>query len=102
MTEDTEALTDPVTPEEPVRQPDPEKNAIWMRLLYMVILAVLFGVAETVLLVAAILQFGWLLFTKKRNAQIAEFGSKLGSWMQAVARFQTASTEDKPFPWARW
>jgi hypothetical protein len=89
-----------VTLQEPIiKDAKPADNAIWMRLLYMVILAAMFALAEAILVLAAILQFGWLLFAKKRNDQIAELGGKLGKWMHATADFQTARTEDKPFPW---
>ncbi|CUH63773.1 hypothetical protein TG4357_00882 [Thalassovita gelatinovora] len=93
----------PVTLDEPGTGADAaehDKNAIWMRLLYMIIFAVLFGVSETILALGAILQFGFLLFTRKRNEKIAEFGATLSDWMRDVARFQTAVTEDKPFPWS--
>jgi len=94
---------DPVTLDEPGTGTDEstgDKNAIWMRLLYMIIFAVLFGVSETILALGAILQFGFLLFTRKRNEKIAEFGVTLSDWMRDVARFQTAVTEKKPFPWS--
>lgn len=92
--------------EEPMMQPEPGENDmpenIWMRGLYMVILAVLFGIAETLLALSALVQFGWMLFTKEKNGFIAEFGADLGRWMRDVAAFQTGQTEDKPFPWDSW
>ncbi|MHC0054872.1 DUF4389 domain-containing protein [Actibacterium sp. D379-3] len=78
------------------------RDGIWLRGLWMVILAVLFAVAETVLLVCAVLQFGWLLFAKKKNGFIADFGGKLGNWLAITARFQTGASEEKPFPWTAW
>lgn len=81
---------------------DPTDEAPWMRGLHMVIFAVLFEIAKWLLLVAAVLQFLWLLFAKERNGPIADFGKSLANWMARVARFQTAATEDKPFPWRRW
>ena len=40
--------------------------------------------------------------TNKRqpNAEIAAFGKRLGLWLAHAARFQTAATDDKPWPWA--
>ncbi|KGB82264.1 hypothetical protein JT55_08420 [Rhodovulum sp. NI22] len=85
--------------------PAPEfarRDGIWLRGLWMVILAILFAVAETVLLVCAVLQFGWMLFTKERNRFIADFGANLGNWLSVTARFQTGASEEKPFPWTEW
>jgi hypothetical protein len=43
-----------------------------------------------------------MLFTGNPNRSIANFGDSLGRWLHAVAKFQTGSTEDKPFPWRDW
>lgn len=74
----------------------------WMRGLQMLVFAVLLEVAQWLLLVATVLQFLWILFAKEKNAFIAEFGDSLSKWLARAARFQTAATEDKPFPWRRW
>jgi len=78
------------------------RGSVWMRGLHMVIFAVLFGMAETLLLALAFIQFCWMLFTGDRNGAIAEFGASLGNWLQHVAAFQSGATDDKPFPWRRW
>lgn len=75
---------------------------IWMRGLWMLILAVMFGIAETVLAIGALVQFLWMLFSREKNQLLVEFGRDLGRWMSDVAAFQTGVTEDKPFPWKRW
>ena len=72
---------------------------IWMRGLYMIILALLFGVAEFVLVVFAVLQFAWMLFAKERNAFLADTGQIIGNWLRQVSEFQTGATDEKPFPW---
>jgi hypothetical protein len=43
-----------------------------------------------------------IMATSKRqpNAEIAAFGKRLGLWLAQAARFQTAASEDKPWPWA--
>ena len=86
-------------------EPDPADKApqgIWIRGLWMIVLAILFGVGETILAVCAVIQWLWMLFTKQRNGLLADFGKDLGKWMQDVAAFQTASTDEKPFPWKKW
>ena len=79
---------------------DQNRN-IWMRGLFMVILALLFGLAETVLLAFAVLQFLWMLFSKEKNRFLADSGDTIGKWLHAVAKFQTGLTEEKPFPWRK-
>jgi hypothetical protein len=74
----------------------------WPRGLAMLAFMILFNVAQTVLVIAAVLQFLWLLFAKERNHAIADVGDSLSKWLAAVARFQTGATDDKPFPWRRW
>lgn len=101
MTDHTKSFDD-----EPLSQPEPGAKEmpenIWMRALYMIILAVLFGFAEAILGLMAIVQFGWMLFAKEKNTFIADVGKDLGLWMAAVVDFQTGRTEDKPFPWDSW
>ena len=101
MTDDSKSYDDdPLIQEEPGGREMPEN--IWMRGLYMILLAVMFGFAEAVLGLIAVLQFGWMLFAKEKNAMIADFGHDLGRWMAAVAEFQSGRTEAKPFPWDSW
>ncbi len=87
------------------RMPDPENEAypsgIWMRALHMIIFIALFGVAEALLFFMAVFQFLWILFTKKRNLSIAEFGDQVSEWLAAVGRFQSGATDNKPFPWSK-
>lgn len=79
-----------------------DRKAIWLRGLWMLVLVILFGVAETVLLLAALLQFAWMLIARERNEFLVEFGGSLGKWLNKTARFQTGASEDKPFPWTKW
>ena len=81
---------------------DVTRKAPWIRGLHMLIFALLFALAEVVLWVATVLQFGWILFTGRRNDQIAGFGEDLADWLARCARFQTGASEDKPFPWGKW
>lgn len=74
----------------------------WARGLFSLAFIVMFAVAETLLTVLAVVQFLWLMLYRAPNAQLRGFGASLGAWMAQVARFQSAQTEDKPFPWGEW
>ncbi len=102
MTEDTPPRTLPEPDARPDAPPPAARPGVWGRGLVMVVFAVLFNLAQTVLLFCAAAQFLWLLIDTKRNDRIADFGDSLGRWLNAVARFQTGATDDRPFPWDRW
>lgn len=76
--------------------------SVWMRGLYMLVFALFFGLAETVLAVIAVVQFLWMVFTKEKNQALADFGKSLGRWLASVAEFQSGARDEKPFPWGKW
>lgn len=79
-----------------------ERRSIWLRGLWMLILAVLVRIASVVLAVAALLQFGWMLFAGERNGHIAAFGERFARWMAIATRYLTGQSERLPFPWEPW
>ena len=76
------------------------QDSIWKRGLMMLLIAILVGLAQTVLQFLTLVQFILMLLDKgKPNAQIASFGKTLGGWLAKAARFQCAESEEKPWPW---
>ena len=70
------------------------------RLLYMILIAIMTSVAQTVLGGMTIVQFVIMLVNNKQpNERLAEFGTDLGIWMAKAARYQTAASNVKPWPW---
>jgi hypothetical protein len=94
--------TDQTVPATEQRKSSFSDSAIWMRGLYMLLLVLAFGVAQTLLCVTAIAQFLWLLFNGEANSQLAQFGNSLSRWLADAARFLTGASDAKPFPWAAW
>ena len=73
---------------------------IWVRMLNVVIIAVLMSFASTLLGFLTVAQFLIMLFNKRQpNDQLAEIGTTMGVWMAKAARYQTAASEVKPWPW---
>ena len=81
---------------------DAEENNVWLRGLWMLLFAIFFAVAEALMWLLAVVQFLWMLFSKEKNRPIADFGEDVADWIARIIRFQTAATEDKPFPFAKW
>jgi hypothetical protein len=70
------------------------------RLIYMILIAVMISVAQTVLGVMTVVQFIIMLVNNKQpNERLAEFGTDLGIWIAKAARYQTAASNVKPWPW---
>lgn len=82
-------------------QPDPgAPDGLFLRLVFMVLIAVMLSLAQTVLTVVTVIQFIILLVNNKQpNERLAEFGTDLGIWIAKAARYQTAASEVKPWPW---
>ena len=78
------------------------RKDVWVRGLFMVVFAICFALAETLLHFMTLVQFLWLLIASARNEFLTRFGASLAVWMADVARFQTCNTEEKPFPWREW
>ena len=74
----------------------------WMRGLYMLLFAVIFWVAEVLLLATAVFQFGCVLFTARRNERLLGFGEGLSRWFYEIVAFLTFNTDEKPFPFSDW
>ena len=83
-------------------QTEPEHGeSIWLRLVYMILIAIMISLAQTVLGVATVVQFVVMLLNKKEpNKRLADFGTDLGIWIAKAARYQTAASEVKPWPWS--
>lgn len=80
-------------------EPEEAEN-IFVRLIYMLLIAFMLSIAQTVLGVMTIVQFVIMLVNNKEpNERLADFGTDLGIWMAKAARYQTAASQVKPWPW---
>lgn len=75
------------------------RKALWLRGLYMVIVALLIGAAQSMLFLLTLVQFVMMLIARGMpNAQIADAGDVLGRWMAQAAKFQSVKSDVKPWP----
>ena len=80
-------------------EPEQPDNML-LRFVYMLLIAVMMSLAQTVLGAATVIQFVVMLVNNKQpNERLADFGTDLGIWVAKAARFQTAASEVKPWPW---
>ncbi|MEM8979580.1 MAG: DUF4389 domain-containing protein [Pseudomonadota bacterium] len=76
------------------------EESLLMRLLWMVVIAVLLSFAQTVLTVVTVVQFIIMVTSNSQpNERLADFGTTLGIWIAKAARYQTAASEVRPWPW---
>lgn len=97
MMQDDEKLQGRIHGEQPEVAPD----NMGLRLLYMILIALMISIAQTVLTVATVIQFVIMLVNNREpNERLADFGTDLGVWVAKAARFQTGASEVKPWPWS--
>lgn len=78
------------------------RPSIWMRLVYMIVLAIAFNVAELVIFAVVVFQFLVSLFIGKPNARLTRLGSNLARYVQQIVNFMTFATSERPFPFSAW
>jgi len=75
---------------------------IWIRALYMVLFAIAFGIARFIIGFLVIFQFFAVLFTRRVNEPLLQFGKNLSIYISEILEFQTFNTEEHPFPFSPW
>ncbi|MFT6386878.1 MAG: hypothetical protein ACJAUP_000247 [Cellvibrionaceae bacterium] len=74
----------------------------WLRFVFMVLFAMILGVASYVITVLVLIQFVWALVTGEGSDKLREFGSSLSQYIHQILRFLTYNSEEKPFPFTDW
>lgn len=77
-------------------------RASWTRGLFMLLFGFILSFLQVVVGTVAVLQFAFLLLAGQENEHLRGFGRGLASYAQAIVRFMTCDTEEKPFPFAPW
>ena len=81
-------------------QPDAPAEGLALRAVHMIIIAVMLSMSQTVLTVITLIQFVIMLVNSgNKNQRLADFGTDLGIWMAKAARYQSAASDVKPWPW---
>ena len=80
---------------------DPETpDSMPMRILYTLLIAMMVSLSQTVLGALTLVQLVIMLLNKgEPNENLAGFGTDLGVWIVKAARYMTAGSNVKPWPW---
>lgn len=79
---------------------EPQNREVWPRILWIVVMTLLISVAQSILFAVAVLQMVFLVVQKGRpNEELGDFGSMVGAWVAKAARYQSAASDEKPWPW---
>ncbi len=79
-----------------------KNSSAWTRLVFMLIFAALYWVAEVVLAMVVTFQFLCVLFTGDKNEKVLTLGAQLSTYAYQIFRFLTYNSEEKPFPMSDW
>ena len=71
---------------------------IWLRLVFMLLFAVIFGATRLILVTVVAIQFLWVLFSGNRNKQLLSFANQLATFIYQIYRYLSFNTETRPFP----
>ncbi len=74
----------------------------WLRLLFMLLFAAFYSIAEIVLLVVVVFQFLCKLVSGTTNERARAFGAQLSTYVYQTFMYLTYNTEERPFPFANW
>lgn len=81
---------------------DLEKNvkmrSTWIRLFFMIIFALLYGLSRLVTAAVVVIQFFHVLFTGETNGQLKTFGHSLAIYSYEVVEYLTFNSDTRPFP----
>jgi hypothetical protein len=78
------------------------KRNIWIRGLFMLLMALAFHVCVTVLCIVTVIQFVMTLLNDAPNIRLVSFGRSMGSYLRQIVNFLTFATEEIPFPFSEW
>jgi len=90
---------DDIDQDRPSAALDKPKEPLWQRAIFMLIIAAMLSVAQSLLFLIAVIQFIVLLLDNRQpNERLADFGCMIGAWVAKAARYLALATDAKPWP----
>lgn len=77
-------------------------NSIWIRGLYMLLFLLFYSVAEFVMMVVIIVQFGYRLFSDECQPRLLQLGGSVALYIYQVLQFLSFNSDEMPYPFKEW
>ena len=75
-----------------------KQKSTWLRLFFMVVLALIYGLSRFVIGAVVIIQFFYVLLTGETKSELKAFGHSLAIYSFEIIDYMTFNNEEKPFP----
>ncbi len=80
----------------------PAKRSLWVRVLLMILMALAFHLAATLLGVLALVQLLLALVAGGPNERLQHFSRSLAQYFRQMTEFLGFAREEAPFPFSDW
>ena len=87
---------------DPLLKDNVTAQTTWLRGLYILLFAVIYSIAEIIVVAVVIFQFLSTLFMGQNNQQLLRLGRSLSDFVRQVLLFVTYNSDEKPFPFGPW
>jgi uncharacterized RDD family membrane protein YckC len=78
------------------------QSSLGMRLLYMIVLGLVFWIVCWILAITVLVQLVLTLLAGRPNMELARFGAGLGNYTRNIIEFLTFVSDRLPFPFSEW
>ena len=75
-----------------------KSSETWLRLVFMLVMILIYGISRIVVVAVMAIQFFYVLFTGQINEQLRQFGQSLAIYSYQIVRYLTFNTNERPFP----
>lgn len=75
-----------------------KRRSTWLRLLFMIVLLVIYAITRIVFAAVVVFQFFWVLFTAETNKRLTAVGQSLATYTYQIMRYLCFADDDRPFP----
>ncbi len=79
-----------------------KETSTWYRGLYMLLFAIIYSIAELMVILVAVFQFVATLFTGRPMERVLDFGDDLSIYVYEILQYVTFNSDEKPFPFGPW
>lgn len=75
-----------------------KQKSTWLRLFFMVVMGLIYGLSRIVIGAVIIIQFFYVLLTGETKEELKSFGHSLAIYSYEIIEFLTFNNDEKPFP----